>query len=94
MTPLICMILMTVLPAPSTSLPSSDYQTDYDYLHDAEGEEYQYDDSDQSEEKYSPPSLASVIIQSQKVHEVVKEEDVIRLPCRVHNPGKTTELDT
>ena len=86
MAPLHLVLLFLINIAPlAMALPSV---SDYDYPHDAE---YEYDDdSEHSDEEYSQPSVAGVTIQSEKVHEVVQEENVIRLPCRVHNPGEAT----
>ena len=69
-----------------TSLPVE--QDEYVYPNDAEYDEEAYNEGQEERSEEKIISIKPVLIKSEKIHVVVDQEQLIRLPCMVDNPGK------
>ena len=69
-----------------TSVPVD--QDEYVYPNDAEYDEEAYNDGQEERSEEKIISTKPVLIKSEKIHVVVDQEQLIRLPCMVDNPGK------
>ena len=63
-------------------------QDEYVYPNDAEYDEEAYNDGQEERSEEKIISTKPVLIKSEKIHVVVDQEQLIRLPCMVDNPGK------
>jgi len=80
------LLLLVSLLSFSSCSPMSE---ELDYSNDAGVYDYDYThtEDDKSEEKVIDLSVSNVVIHSSKLHIVVEEDQLIRLPCLMENPG-------
>ena len=79
-----CLLLLSLSMA--TSVPVD--QDEYVYPNDAEYDEEAYNDGQEEKSEEKIISTKPVVIKSEKIHVVVDQEGLIRLPCMVFNPHK------
>ena len=79
-----CLLLLSM--SLVTCLPVD--QDEYVYPNDAEYDEEAYNDGQEERSEEKIISTKPVVIKSEKIHVVVEQEQLIRLPCMVDNPGK------